>query len=295
MKILTVGNFGTSWDGSICDEEHIAKSLEYFGHEVIRLQRGSSEQYSEADFTLIAQWDGYPDEFLESLPRPIVYWAFDYQAEHQPWHEKLVDHADLYLSKRLADGYKYSNWRWLSQDFAPDFLDHPQKEIKKQYDVVFTGSYLPWAKDRIEILKAVDKDFDLHIFTVTPNEWTNEGFANVHPAIVDQGLPELYAKCRVVISIDHTIEAGYWSDRNAQAMACGAFVLFKYVPLSEVAFHNKLAYFHNYDQCRGALNYFLEVDEDRDTIAFRGYEYAHEHLMVNNRVADMLTIVSEIL
>ncbi len=31
MRILSIGNFGRSWDGSICDEEHIAKALEDMG------------------------------------------------------------------------------------------------------------------------------------------------------------------------------------------------------------------------------------------------------------------------
>ena len=33
MKILSIGNFGHGWDGSICDEEHIAGALEELGHD----------------------------------------------------------------------------------------------------------------------------------------------------------------------------------------------------------------------------------------------------------------------
>ena len=29
MRCLFIGNFGTSWDSSICDEEHIAEALEH--------------------------------------------------------------------------------------------------------------------------------------------------------------------------------------------------------------------------------------------------------------------------
>ena len=159
MKILSIGNFTTGWDGSICDEEHIALALEELGHEVTRGQRDSVATHGGEtgyDFTLIAQWDGYKD--LTFLPKPVVYWAFDYQADGQEWHERLVREADLYLSKRIADS-KYPNWQWLSQDFAPKFLDKPKNyAVNKDIDVLFTGSYLPWATERNELIEAVDKN-----------------------------------------------------------------------------------------------------------------------------------------
>ena len=123
MRILSIGNFGHGWDNSICDEEHIAKALEYQGHVVTRGQRSNeTTDYTDLDydFILIAQYDGYHPELIYNLKRfncPLVYWAFDYQADGQEWHEKLIAASDLYLSKRIADS-KYPNWQWLSQDFA---------------------------------------------------------------------------------------------------------------------------------------------------------------------------------
>lgn len=64
MRILSVGNFGLGWDGSVCDEEHIATALEQLGHTVSRLQRESQWTITDDfDFTLISQWDGYNDIF----------------------------------------------------------------------------------------------------------------------------------------------------------------------------------------------------------------------------------------
>jgi hypothetical protein len=289
MKVLSIGNFGHGWDGSICDEEHIASALEELGHEVYRVQR---EELPHAlmdttvpDFTLIAQWDGYED--LSVLPHPLVYWAFDYQAEGQEWHERLVREADLYLSKRIADS-KYPNWQWLAQDFAPKFLDkYPDyhNKLGSEIDVLFTGSYLPWATERNETLKAVDEKFNLVIHSV--NEWP--GFKDVRPPMMDDSLPYLYAQAKVILSIDHTIEAGYWSDRNAQIMACGRRPLFRYVPLSESTFHNYVDYFYNVEDCLRKIEHNL-VSEDGGA-----YKYAQENLKVTNRVQDLLTIVRGIL
>lgn len=299
MKILSIGNFGHGWDGSICDEEHIAGALEELGHTVYRVQREEASGIPLSDkipdWTLIAQWDGYGD--LSHLPKPLVYWAFDYQADGQEWHERLVAEADLYLSKRIADS-KYSNWQWLAQDFAPAFLGKAPT-VDKDIDVLFTGSYLPWATERNETLKAVDKKFNLVIHSV--NEWP--GFKNQRGPIMDEGLPELYARAKIVLSIDHTIEAGYWSDRNAQAMCCEAFVLFRYVPLSLETFKSNVQYFYNTEDCLRKIEKRLGLTgttEDmiqetiRNSYAKSAYRYAQANLKVNHRVWDLLRIVEGI-
>lgn len=299
MRILSIGNFGHGWDGSICDEEHIAKALESLGHEVIRQQRetGWDEPVPNVDFALIAQWDGYPD-FLKNFRDAgvrTVYWAFDYQADGQEWHERLVRNADLYLSKRIADS-KYPNWQWLSQDFAPEFLDKYPERVVKDIDVLFTGSYLPWATERNEILKAVDEKFNLTIHSVTPNEWKAQGFKNVYGPVMDEVLPALVARARINLSIDHKIEAGYWSDRNAQIMACSGFVMFKYIPLSKSIFKDHIVYFKDVEDCLWRLEQLLErPQEDLESVAEGGYSYAHEYMMVGDRVKDLLTIVDDYL
>lgn len=299
MQILSIGNFTRGWDGSICDEEHIAVALEILGHKVCRLQRENVVNgtclETGFDFVLVAQWDRYPDNMLEDITVPIIYWAFDHQADHQEWHERLIAQADLYLSKRFADS-KYSNWQWLSQDFAPTLLDKtPGNE--KDIDVLFTGSYLPWATERYEILKAIDENFNLTVYSFTPDDWRDRGFKNVNGPVMDEGLPGLYARAKINISIDHTIEAGYWSDRNAQIMACGGFVLARYVPMMETVFRENIAYFYNTEDCLEKLGNLLRPDiaYTREDYAQKGYEYAQKNLMVRNRVMDLLTIVGSIL
>lgn len=297
-KILLVGNFGHGWDGSICDEEHIAKALSEIAEiDVIRVQRDKVHEFvgikEPIAFTLIFQWDGYNMEDIVNLPGPLVYWAFDYQADGQSWHNSLVDVCDLYLSKRIADS-KYPNWHWLSQDFYPDFLDKVDS-TEKDIDVLFTGSYLPWATERTELIKAIDEKYNLTVHSVTPNEWKEQGIKNSLGPIMDEGLPELYARAKVNISIDHTIEAGYWSDRNSQIMACGGMVLCRYVPMMESSFHQGVIYFYNIEECLELIEYLLQDEPYRNEVANHGYNIAHANFTVINRVADMLNIVMGIL
>lgn len=284
MNILFCGNFeGRGWDGSVTDENHIAEALEELGHEVTRFQREEqinslTTRWDSHDFTLIAQWDGFGEHFLTCLPRPLVYWAFDHQADGQEWHEKLIAQSDLYLSKRIADS-KYPNWQWLSQDFAPNFLKPPiQGNLRHDIDVLFTGSYLPWATERNDFIESVNKEFDLTVHSV--NDWP---FLERRPPIMDEGLQELYSSARVILSFDHTLERGYWSDRNAQIMACGRRPLFRYVPLSEVRFGDRVDYFYSIEDGLDKIRNWKEKPTNTDG------------LYVNDRVKDLLTIVESIL
>lgn len=308
MNILVVGNFGVGWDGSICDEEHIAAALEELGHTVYRVQREQASGIPLTDdlpdFTLIAQWDGYGD--ISHLPKPLVYWAFDYQDKGQDWHERLVNMADLYLSKPFSDSF-HKNWRWCSQDFAPSFLDkweepisvekYEQPPLEKDIDVLFTGSWVPWesGQDRVKMLKAVEQNFNLQINSVTPEKWREEGFKNVEGPVMDDALPGLIARAKINFSMDHVYAPGYWSDRNAQIMSCGGFVAFRYVPFSEATFGSHIANFYDEKTCIDTIEYYLMNDEEREAIAINGYHYAKENLSVVNRVHQMLTIVGEIL
>lgn len=298
MKILSIGNFGRGWDGSICDEAHIADALEQMGHEVVRWSREMTyvmpgdEKFKGCDFALISQYESYPADLNDKITKLgtklVVYWAFDYQADGQEWHERLVKEADLYLSKRIADS-KYPNWQWLSQDFAPKFLDKTLSAPEQDIDVLFTGSYLPWATERNETIKAVSEKFNLVVYSV--NDWPD--IDNLGP-IMDEGLPELYARAKIVLSVDHTLEAGYWSDRNAQAMACGAFVLFRYVPLSEARFGTGVAYHYSIPDCLKSIKFFLDNPDLRREFADRGYEMAHRNLMVEHRVTELLVMLGHV-
>lgn len=302
IKILSIGNFGTGWDGSICDEEHIAKALEELGHEVNRQQRDGPYGIGleSFDFILVAQWDGYDSDLITRFKRmtaaPVVYWAFDYQADGQEWHERLVKEADLYLSKRIADS-KYPNWQWLAQDFAPQFLDRYKGDmfIEKDIDVLFTGSYLPWATERNETIRAVAEKFNLVIHSV--NGWPEEWELDVRPPVMDKGLPELYARAKTILAIDHTLEPGYWSDRMSQIMACRGLVLGRYVPLMETRFiSGTFVPFYSIKHCLEEIELQQEMaEEDLEAIREVGYQWAHRNLMVEDRVNDLLTIVESIL
>lgn len=253
----------------------------------------------------MAQWDGYGKyinfqaRLKELYSCPIAYWAFDYQADGQEWHERLIKECDVYLSKPFFDARKHKNWNWLPQDFAPSFLDKiPDSEAPdKDIEVLFTGSWVPWesGQERVKVLKAINKKYDLHIYGVTPDQWEKEGFQNVHGPVMDHELPELIARAKINFSMDHVLAPGYWSDRNAQIMACGGFVLFRSVAPSWLTFDEGIEYFKTTEECLDKIDRYLKDDPSRKRIADEGYKLAQDTLMVTNRVQELLTILDKYL
>ena len=63
----------------------------------------------------------------------------------------------------------------------------PAAGLEMDIDVLFTGSYLPWATERNETLKAVDEKYNLVIHSV--NDWP--GFKNVRPPMMDDRLDKI--------------------------------------------------------------------------------------------------------
>lgn len=312
MKILILGNFGTSWDGSVCDEANIAGQLMAMNHEVWPLQREDTQRPDldqlvvkpDLDLILISQWANYPGDLVERLKAAcpnatVVYWAFDYQWHSQEaWHFNLAAKADIFLSKEMEHREHYkglgANFHWLPQDFAPAFLgEEPVPYVEQDIDVLFTGSHLTQARERLDLLKAVDERFNLVIHSVTPDQFRSDGYKDVRGPVMDTELRTLIPRAKIHLSVDIYQSEGYWSDRNAQIMAAGGFVLFKYVPMAEHTFKDYVAYYHSIPEALEQIQWFLSQDTERKLRAHKGCEFARANLMVRNRCADMMEIVKE--
>lgn len=301
-NIAVIGNFGTSWDGSIPDESHIADCLTVLGYNVTTTQRGEEVNPNEQDLIVVAQWNGYGKDFILNLKKkhkcPVVYWAFDYQfSAHEDWHFEMAEQADLFLSPEMGHKEEYEErgvkFRWLPQAFSPMFLENlNDPTIIKEYEVIFTGTYLPQCQFRTDVLKAVNEKYTLDVFSVTADAWKQQGIDRVHPAVVDHDLPSLYSKSKVVLSVDlFPGVMGSWSDRNSQAMACGALVVYKYAPLSEEEFGDGVVYFNTIDECLSRINFVLKNPDIANEIARNGHFIARTKLMAIHRVKNLITIV----
>ncbi len=140
-----------------------------------------------------------------------------------------------------------------------------------QSDVMFTGkiSHSLRGQDpmRAELVKRLTQTKDM-------KTWGCLG----KPPI--EGIDYLQAICgaKIALSINAFNEVKYYhSDRLTHLLACGAFVLAKRVPGSELMFEDgrHIVYFDTVEQCEHLIDYYLGHDVSRRKIARAGMEHIH--------------------
>jgi len=96
-----------------------------------------------------------------------------------------------------------------------------------------------------------------------------------------EGYDYLNAVCgtKMALSINVNNDVRFYhSDRLTHLLGCGAFVLSRYVPDSDLLFEDKkhLCYFHSIEECSDLVDQFRQDQTLRKKIAEQGYKRAHE-------------------
>lgn len=303
MKICLIGNFTTSY-GQICDERHIANALTELGQEVHCIQREefasrlSEFENLKIDATIFFKWPGFTPDMVVKWKRLtntfIFAWTFDYMMFHPNCLEMLKT-VDCWLGEELGllvelerGGYKF---HYFPNHAVPESI-FKSLSLPKEYDVVFTGTYYPRG-GRIDILTDLAKRFKVDVFGNDYTNWKNHG-VNAHPPVFDDKFPELIAKSKIVLGINVTNETwGYWSIRPAQIMMCGGFTIQKYIPGMEKELKDGVAYWHELPDLIEQIKYYLDHEEERNTIAKRGYGIAHKNNTSIERARELLVLLKE--
>ena len=303
MKICLIGNFGKSY-GQTCDETHIYNALKQLGHDVHSIQREEfASKISEferinLDATIFFKWTGFKTDdvirWKKITSSPVLAWTFDYMMFHQDCLPMLKA-VDCWLGEELGlltelerEGYKF---HYFPNHAVPETI-FKRVEASKEYDIVFTGTYYPRG-GRIDILEALSKLFKVDVFGNGYGNWARHGVVG-HPQVFDDNLPELIAKSKIVLGINVTNETwGYWSIRPAQILMCGGFTIQKYIPGMEKELKDGVAYWHELPDLIEQIKYYLEHEDERNEIAKRGYEIAHQSLTSLVRARELTVLLKE--
>lgn len=96
----------------------------------------------------------------------------------------------------------------------------------------------------------------------------------------------------VCIGFNHE---NYWSDRVYETLGRGGFLIHPYIKGFEEEFVNgkHLAFYDygNFEQLRQKIDYYLENDEERETIRLAGHEFVKNNCTYHDRLRQMLTTV----
>jgi len=332
-KFLCLGNHWKCGN-EVADEVNICNAIEAEGHEVFRYNKFEVDKIWEdkpqVDVTLTWKGMEFNTEFLKKLRelnpgKPIYFIQHDNMEAHPnaktreerspvslpTQHMQQAKECDAYFSKETGWRRDYEdagvNFIYWPEDACPVFykkadLTDPEelhrcellKLTEEVYPVVFSATWTDLGMDRPKYIQPIADALPLTIFSMNWDAWVDHGF-KAQAGMWDESYCLLIAKSKINLAIDwrHDIE-GYWSDRIAQILGAGGFVLAKYTLGMERSFgpdKEHLVYWNDQAECIEKANYYLEHEDERKQIAYRGHEYCLKYMKFDYRVKQFLTIL----
>lgn len=308
MKIIYLGNFKIDFT----TENHIKKTLESLGHEVIPLQEdgyGAREIYKTVKrespdlFLFTRTWGESLDmETLESIKQRVptvsyhldLYYGLERDGgiDHDPfWKTDFVFTPDG--DPKSAEWFKEKGVNHIYMKpgvFEPECYFNGEKGIGP--DVTFVGSYYyhkewPYRKQLIDWLRDNYKG-------------RFAKFGNPESTVRGDKLNLLYTNSKVVVgdalclNFDHTY---YWSDRLYETLGRGGFLIHPYIKGIEEEFkdgkHLVLYEYENFKQLRELIDYYIEHDKEREKIREAGHKIVKENYTYTDRMKQMLKRLGE--
>lgn len=307
MRILYLGNFLPAYS----TENHISKTLQAMGHQVIEVQ----EDFTQPEH--LAERLGHEEFELFLFTRT---WGKTLMMDHLNILENrgipsVSYHLDLYVGlKRDGDIDSDPFWR-TDFVFSTDGDPKSAKVFKKKginhyylkpgvyeedcymfhtsmdHDIIFVGSYgyhpeYPYRQKLIDWLKNTYREaFEL---------WGQDG----NGVVRGEELNRLYSSTKVVIG-DSLLLPGhthYWSDRVYETLGRGGFLIHPYIEGMDEEFVDgvQLAFYKHGDfkELKAKIEYFLKKDDIREQIRHAGHAFVKKNCTYTQRMEQMLETVA---
>ena len=195
------------------------------------------------------------------------------------------------------------NATFIMSGFSPVFhkpVDAVQPRADKQdyeRDIAFIGGP-GYMGNRPEFLSWLSEHHNLEIFG-RRDSWQPylKRLPNLKLVgeVRPRGYAEVCARSKIVLGLNQTHDPSlYFSNRVFLTLACRGFHLMRYVPQMEQVFEHgeHLAWFRTPEECLAQVEYWLGNDEERLRVAQQGYELVLEEHRYDERVAEILGILS---
>jgi spore maturation protein CgeB len=103
---------------------------------------------------------------------------------------------------------------------------------------------------------------------------------------------EIYRSCKIAINCSHINLRKYTSDRFFRILLSGAFCLNKEFPEMEEYGNNFVSFSENFDELKNKIDYYLENETERNEIASRACEYAHNNWTWEHRIKELYELIN---
>jgi spore maturation protein CgeB len=104
--------------------------------------------------------------------------------------------------------------------------------------------------------------------------------------------PDHYRSAKIAINQNHFLYERFSSDRIFRIMACGCFCLTRYYPGIEEEFTigKHLEVWHDFEELRDQIDYYLLNEGERQTIARNGYKLVSSSCTWKHRIKQLLEL-----
>jgi len=234
---------------------------------------------------------------------PIYWWYFDNPFLKKKNYErsiKLAKQVSVYFNKHYNHFQLYKqmgiNTFWLDQGITSDY--NFQNSDKYKYDIIFLGSLNSVHNRRTRILKNIDQNFNLTIFSPTIDEFRKLDFKNVMPPISHKNISRVVASSKITLVLNATTNEDFcWSNRIHLMLGSGAFCFTDYINGLEKSYENEkdCIFIKDLNKINDNIQYWLkdENHDKRQTIRLNGFKKAHKMHSYKNRINDFLNIINE--
>ena len=300
MKITFLGNFSVPYSS----ENHHVKTLESLGHEVICLQEGKIDgneivrQALLSDLFVVVHTHGWVtpilplSDVLRLLKGKVTTLTYHldlwFGIERQKDLEtddfyKLIDHF-FCTDKLMADWFN-DNTK-VKGHFLPAGVYHEETyllDLPKTNDVIFVGSKgyhneWKWRPQLIDWLYQTYGDRFKH--------YGNDGLGVVR----GDDLNKLYSSTKIVVGDTLCLNFNYpyyLSDRVFETTGRGGFLLMPYIKgiedLFEIGKEIITFKFGDFKDLKKKIDYYLEHDDERESIRIAGFERTKKDHTYKNR------------
>jgi len=303
LKIIYLGNFENPLSDST--ENHIKYAFEQLGHEVIAIDEEGLRNFDKvenaadrADVKILNVKD--PDIFLfhkggaenpkgmELLIKLLTYitckkvcWYFD---KVFPDREEYIDTVSEYsdyvflTDDTFIRRHKYSNISCLRQGIGNEDTSPGEYKEELKCDIAFTGNAYQGRENFARTLQTkYGKNFRMF----------NDKF--------NRDLYNLCASAKIIVAPEYPCDEFYWSSRFYLTLGSGGFLVHPdlYGLRTEFTEGKHFAGYKGHKELIETIDYFLERNEERESIRKQGYNYCISKATYKHRVEEMLKQIYE--
>tara|TARA_B100000575_G_C23055374_1_gene607554 strand:+ start:114 stop:1058 length:945 start_codon:yes stop_codon:yes gene_type:complete len=229
---------------------------------------------------------------------PLYWWYFD-AVRFPNRYKKVVNIAkktSIFFNKDKIEFKKYKNMNikpiWLDQG-TPSICNFVRtKKIK--YDLGYFGSLSKVHSNRLAILMALNKKYNIVIYSKDYKNFKDYGFINSFPGISQSDIGQKVSEIKITLCLNGDISNPYyWSNRIHLMLGSGAFCIVEKTEGLQKFYKDKkdCIYFKNQNELMKKIKKWINSDK-RNQIRKNGFKKAHSENSYKNKITEFLNHIS---